>query len=178
MKNVKTLVFLLYLYLIILICESVFFIKNIDFIVYKLIPIIFLFWLSIYIYFIVINIINTVILYRQNNISELRKNAKIIKLTLIPFWILHFILSAIIIFIFLGISRGMGIIFVPIPIFFTYILLLITSIFSITYILLLNKNKYLKHYYVHILLQLCFVIDIIDIIYLFRKINLEKNNIL
>jgi hypothetical protein len=129
-----------------------------------------------YIYTIVLNIKNTVKLYKQNDVFELRKRAKIIKLSLIPFWIFHFFISALIMIFFIAISRGMGIIFVPIPMFFTYISLLITSIFSIAFILLLNKNKYLKRYYIHILLQLCFVIDIIDIIYLLKKIdiNLEE----
>ena len=177
MKNIKTLVLFIYLYLIILVCESIFIVKEFEFKTYKIIPIIFLFWLSLYIYSIILNIKNTIKLFRQNNILEIRKNVKIIKLSLIPFWILHFIISVIIMFVFLGISRGLGIIFIPIPIFFTYLFLLITSIFSIAFILLLNKNKYLKHNYIHILLQLCFVIDIIDIIYLLRKINLENNNI-
>ena len=174
MKNIKAIIFFLYLYFVILSSEIAFFAKKFEFISEKIIPLIFLIWLLLFIYSIVLNIKNTVKLFKENNLIVLRKNGKLIKLTLIPFWILHFILSVLAMIVFIGASRGMGIIFLPIPIFITYIFLLITSIFSIAYILLLRKNKYINNIVIHIILQLCFVLDIINMIYILRKISKKE----
>ena len=179
MKSIKSVILFLYLYFVILASEIVFglfFSESLGFVSLKIIPLIFLIWLLLFICSIVLNIKNTVKLFRENNLIILRKNSKLIKLTLIPFWILHFILSTLTMIAFIGGTRGMGIIFLPIPIFFTYIFLLITSIFSIAFILLLRRNKYIDDVIIHIILQLCFVLDIIDMIYILKETgNLRKD---
>jgi hypothetical protein len=172
MRNIKSVILFVYLYFVILASEIVFglfFSEKWGFMSLKVIPLIFLVWLLLFVCSIVLNIKNTVKLYKENNLIILRKNSKLIKLTLIPFWILHFILSALTMIAFIGGSRGMGIIFLPIPIFFTYIFLLITSIFSIAFILSLERNKHINNVIIHIILQLFFVLDIIDMIYILQK---------
>ena len=178
MNTTKALIICVYSFLVILFCEIGFVIGSLttdkfDILIYKIIPIIFLIWLMIFICFSVLNILYTKKLYKQNKLFELRKNVKYIKLYLIPYWIINFAVSVFVLLLIMAATKGLGIILFPVFIFFAYILLLITSSVSITYIVLLNKNKHLKHYYVHIILQLCFVLDIIGAIYLLKKINIE-----
>jgi hypothetical protein len=71
----------------------------------------------------------------------------------------------------LVVGHGFGFLIVPIFIFLSYTVLMLTSIFSILYLINLRKNKIIlnKQFIVHLILQLCFVIDIIDIIYIIKK---------
>ena len=139
--------------------------------------ILFTIWFLIFIILSIKNI-NNCKNYLKNNEKKLLKTlSENIKLKSIPFWIINFI---ILLFFSIGAlfgTRGFFIIFLPIPIIFTYLILLGTSIFSISYIRLLYKNNEIKKYQmiIHIILQLCFIWDIIDIIYL--KIKIKNNSV-
>jgi hypothetical protein len=176
MNKPKMMVFLIYLFLLLLVLEICFMLKIISIssiIAWKIMPILLLAWLIIFIISFIKNLKMLKILYKENNLVELKRYVKTTKLSLIPFWILNFIISSIIMLGFIMGTRGMGIIFLPIPVFFAYMILLITSCYSIFYINLLNKNIKIKKYFMHIILQLCFVLDIIDILYLIKKYKIE-----
>jgi len=178
MNRIKAFIFSVYFFLFILICEiSLMCIsdyKIIQKITLKIMPVLFLLWLIIFIIIIIKNILFVIKLYKQNNAVELLKNTKYIKLSLIPFWVINFIVTLLIMIILIMGTRGFGIILIPIPVCFAYFILLVTSSFSIAYILLQNKNKKIKNYIIHIILQLCFVLDIIDTIYILNNNKEER----
>jgi hypothetical protein len=123
----------------------------------------------------IINIFYAKKLIKQKNKEKLNKLMRVIKFGSIPFWIINFIILVIAGIFGIVATRGAGIIFLPILVLLTYILFLGTSVFSIAYIKLLYQEGEIVsiHKILHIILQLCFVLDIVDIIYL--KIKLNKN---
>jgi len=130
-------------------------------------------WLCI---FVILSIKNITIARKYISEGEKEKLKVImekIKLKSIPFWIMNFILLFCITFFAVLGTRGYLIPFVPIPILFTYIILIGTSIFSISYIRILYKNNEITFFQmiIHIILQLCFFGDIIDVLYLKYKIK-------
>ena len=138
------------------------------------------------------SIIYTKHLIKQERINELKKSAELIKFGTIFFWIINFVIlfmfhTGIGIFILLKgfIIRnlslimpaiGMTIIFVLISVLGTYILLLSTSIFSISYIWLLYKKRKMEfiQMVIHIGFQFLFFWDIVDMIFL--KLKYTKLN--
>jgi hypothetical protein len=96
----------------------------------------------------------------------------------IPFWIINFIILVIVGILGVVATRGAGIIFLPILMLLTYILFLGTSVFSISYIKLLYQEGEIVslHKNMHIILQLCFILDIVDIIYLKIKLTKKEKN--
>ena len=121
----------------------------------------------------ILNIIIAIHIFKQNNLENARNSMKKIKLYLIPYWVINFIFSLTItgVTLFMG-----GIIMGFIFLIQTYLLFIATSCYSISFlgILLKNKKISLKSFIIHLLLQFCFVMDIIDTIYLLRK---YKNNV-
>lgn len=110
-----------------------------------------------------------------------------LKLGAVPYFILNFLFCAGLAFLVVASSRGF-IIFSPIPILFvipiflTYGTVVSTSIYGIFYIAsLLKEGKItIGKAILHILLQICFVLDIVDtlvllIIYRVKKNVKEKN---
>jgi hypothetical protein len=92
----------------------------------------------------------------------LKKYTKTIKFGLIPFWVINFIgYTALVIMINIP-SHGFGIFIVPIPIIASYCVLIITSIYSILFLLLLLQNGKInnKQFLIYVIMQLCFVLDI------------------
>jgi uncharacterized membrane protein YfcA len=139
--------------------------------VYKIIRPIFNVWIVAYLTFSVINIIAAIKDYRNRNFELLYKKAKRIKFGLIPFWTINFLCYFIISCVIIPVGHGFGFLIVPLFIFCSYTVLVVTSIFSIMYILKLKADKILtkKESIIHIILQLCFVLDIIGMIYLIKK---------
>ena len=127
------------------------------------------------------NIINSITLFKNNDHVSLRQYMKTLKLGLIPYSVINFILYSFIFFILFASSKGIIVVspvplFFLVPIFFTYLAVLFTSSYGIGYVLILNKGNKLKNGYlvIHILLQLCFVLDVIStIILLIRYKNSE-----
>ena len=138
---------------------------------YKLLPFLFIIWVFTYIIFSIINIISLAIDYKNNNTEIIFKKTKRIKLGLIPFWIINFICYLPISIILILVGHGFGFIIVPIFISASYMVLILTSIFSIAYLKNLHKNRKIefKKFIIHSILQLIFVIDIIDIIIILKK---------
>jgi hypothetical protein len=137
---------------------------------YTKLPIIFSLWVVTYSVLSIINIISILSDYKNNNIEKIFQKMKRIKTSLIPFWIINFICYVPISAILLAAGHGFGFIIVPLFIFLSYTVLILTSLFSILYLLKLRKNNIIsrKQFVIHIILQLIFVIDIIDTIYVIK----------
>lgn len=126
--------------------------------------------------FAIINFVNTYKLYKRNEFDYLRKYMKAIKLGAIPYFILNFIFFVLLFLLFAAATRGimlvtpMPLLFL-LPIFFTYLSVIFTSSYGIGYTAILYKEQKLKSgkLVIHILLQLCFVMDVLDTIVLLRK---------
>jgi hypothetical protein len=134
-------------------------------------------------------IISSIKLYKGNNNTELRKNTRILKFSLLPYWILNFFCLVILLYIagffnylfqdVYGKGMGIGILIsmIIIPnIIFAYIILGISSCASIAYIKMLKNENKIQKKGIHILLQLCFILDIVDILIL-EKIIKNENKI-
>lgn len=129
------------------------------------------------------NIISSITLFKNSDHASLRKNMKTLKLGLIPYFVINFILYLFIFLILFAASRGI-IMFSPvplffiIPIFFTYLAVLFTSFYGIGYALILRKENRLKNssLVIHVLLQLCFVSDVISTMILNTKYNNSLNS--
>lgn len=127
------------------------------------------------------NIINTFQLWKNNEYNSLRKYMKVLKFGTVPYFIINFIVYALIFLIFFAASRGI-IIFTPIPlifiviIFITYLTVIFTSSYGIGFLAIIKKEKRIKagNFIIHILLQLCFVLDVIDTMILLIKYKREQ----
>jgi len=137
---------------------------------YEKLPIMFLLWFAVYFVFSVINIVSLIFDYKNNNLEILFNKMKRIKMGIIPYWVINFICYIPISAILLIAGHGFGFIIVPIFIFASYTVLILTSIFTIVYLKLLRKNNIImkNQFIIHTILQLFFVIDIIDTIYLIK----------
>lgn len=131
----------------------------------------------------VTNVINSITLFKNSDHVSLRQNMKILKFGLIPYFVINFVLYLFIFLILFAASRGI-IIFSPIPlffiipIFFTYLAVLFTSFYGIGYVLILWKENRIKNscLVIHVLLQLCFVLDVISTIILLAKYKNSLNS--
>lgn len=173
MKKVNFIIILLYINNLILITANLLpiigLIDSIDTTAFynKLFEILFL-WLIVFLIVSIINVRNVILDYRNNESDKLLKKMKRIKLSLIPFWAINFICYIPISALLLVVGHGFGLFIVPMFVVISYVVLIITSIFSISYLLRLRKNKLItnKQSIIHSILQLCFVIDVIDAIYI------------
>jgi len=126
------------------------------------------------------NIINAIItaLNKENKslmINSYSKTILVFKLIMIPFFILNFIMwymAVGLIFLF-----G-GFLLIPIGIAFTYIILLSSSTHVIAELYVYYKNRKItfNFFIVHSILQLLYVIDIIDYIYVHQTLNRINRN--
>jgi hypothetical protein len=132
---------------------------------------VFIIWFVLYCIISIINIVSIIINYKENDTELLFKKMKRVKIGLIPYWIINFICYVPISVVLLLAGHGFGFIIVPIFIFASYMVLCLTSLFSILYLLKLKKNNKIskKQFIIHTLLQLIFVVDIIDTIYIIIK---------
>jgi hypothetical protein len=132
--------------------------------------------LTIMVLFIVLfvrNTISAVKLFADNDTGGLLKTSLFVKLSLIPYFVINFILNALIFTVLAAASRGIGIILVPIPVFLTYCILLSTSTYSIALVLSLGRNGKMgkRKTVLHFILQICFVLDILSILLLKGKMK-------
>lgn len=131
--------------------------------------------------FAVINIKNAFVFFKNNDYNSMKKGMKAIKFGTIPYFVVNFVLYLLLFLLFFAASRGfflvspMPLLFL-IPGFFTYLTVIFTSSYGIGYSFILYKEKRLKtgKLILHILLQLCFVLDVIDTIILLTKNKVEK----
>jgi hypothetical protein len=117
----------------------------------------------IFIIFAVLNIIRAVNLISRKNYIEIRKNIKKTKYGSIPCFVFNFILVGFATFIMFAASHGFGIFFLPIPVFFTWIVVVISSVYGLGLLLILHREKVIstKRFVIFGILQICFVFDII-----------------
>ena len=127
-----------------------------------------------------VNIINAIVTALKNKNETLtsswhNKTMLVFKLIMIPFFVLNFIFwytATSITFLF-----G-GFLLIPIGIVFTYIILLSSSthVISEMYVYYKNRKITFPFFILHSLLQLLFVVDVIDYIYVHRTLNKIYNN--
>jgi hypothetical protein len=103
-----------------------------------------------------------------------------LKLALIPYWIFNIFVNLPFMIIWTLISfiavPVIGLFIIPSWIFSNYLLLLFTSLGSILFLVHLKKNRLIKmpSFIINIVMQLCFVLDIVSAIYLkikYKEIN-------
>jgi hypothetical protein len=131
--------------------------------------------------FAIVNIKNAYQLYKNRDSITLRKYMKRLKFGAIPYFILNFVFYLLLFLLFFAASRGI-IIFSPIPLFFliptffTYLAVLFTSPYAIAFVAVLRNEGKMKtrNLIMHILLQLCFVLDVVDTIVLLKKYKTQQ----
>lgn len=139
-------------------------------------PMMFCIWFIVFGIISLICIISIIIDFKKNDTRKLYKKMKRIKLGLIPYWILNFICYIPISSLLLVVGHGFGFFIVPLFVLASYLVLLLSSSFSIVYLLNLRRNCIIstKQLIKHSIMQLIFVVDIIDIIYIIRKLGKSK----
>jgi hypothetical protein len=126
--------------------------------------------------FAIVNIKNAYQLYKNRESITLRKYLKRLKFWAVPYFILNFVFYLLLFLLFFAASRGIFIVtpiplFFLIPIFFTYLSVLFTSPYAIGFAAVLRSESKMKtgKLVIHVLLQLCFVLDVVDTIVLLKK---------
>lgn len=130
-----------------------------------------------------INTVNSFSLFKNNDYNSMRKNMKALKFGAIPYFIINFIIYLLLFLLFFAASRGI-ILVTPIPllflipVLFAYLTVIFTSTYGIGFSLILYKEKRLRtrKLILHIILQLCFVLDIIDTVILLAKNKVMKTS--
>lgn len=137
--------------------------------------ILFCVWLLIYVLFAVINIIALVTNYKRKEFHLIYQKMKRIKTGLIPYWVINFICYLPISAFLLLVGHGFGFIIVPIFIFASYTVLVVTSTFSIAYLLYLRTSNKIndRGLFIHVIWQSLFIADIIDTYRIIRKYKYE-----
>lgn len=133
--------------------------------------------------FAVKNAINACKLYKNREYNSMRKYMKVLKLGAIPYFILNFLLNFFLFSILVLGSRGillvtpMPLLFL-FPIFFTYLTVVFTSSYGIGFAAIVNKEKGLKKRKLvfRILLQSCFILDVLSTIILLIKYKVKEIN--
>lgn len=183
MKKIKYFIFSLYLNNIILFIINCYFvfiyinsfkIKNFEFnpnVFYTIIISIIIVWFIIFIVLLLLNIINAFKLFYKKDLIVLKKSVKLVKISTIPFYILNFIFLILLIIFFIIPTRGFVFFLIPSLFLSTYCILLLTSLYSIFYILLLWKYDKINNteFLIIFILQFCFILDIFSILYLLKK---------
>lgn len=116
--------------------------------------------------------------YKKGEPDKLKKAARLLKLGSIPFYILNFIYCFMVYGVLLGASRGMLFFIVPIPIFFTCMLIVESGVVGICYVMWLRKypQNGKRPWAVHYFLQLISVLDMISTIVLLIKYRKKADN--
>jgi len=135
--------------------------------------IVWLIWIPIFLIIIIINIIDLIKYFLKNDIETIKKYSYKIKLFLIPYWILNFIISGAYWGILIGSSHGFGMFLLPVPFISAIFIFAITSIYSILFILLYWKNEKIKNgeFIIYLSSQFIFILDIIFLIIIKNRKN-------
>lgn len=118
-----------------------------------------------------ISILNSFKAYKENDFEYCIKGFMILKYGLIPFFVVNFLSMAFLALVFLVASRGTIIfaapIFLLIGISFTWIAMLPSSFWGLQVIrFAVRDGKIGKSKFLHIFLQFCFLLDLLDTVYL------------
>jgi hypothetical protein len=128
-----------------------------------------------------INGVNSFTLFKNNDYNSMRKSMKTLKFGAIPYFAINFIIYFLLSLLFFAASRGI-ILFSPIPllfvipVFFAYLTVISTATYGLGFSLILYKEKRLRTgiLVLHMILQLCFVLDVIDTVILLTKNKVVK----
>lgn len=133
-------------------------------------------WIVVYVLIAVVNVVSGVIEYRRREFGLIFSKMKRLKTALIPYWIINFICYLPICVFLLIFGHGFGFVVVPVIILSSYSVLLVTSVFSILFLMYLKKtNKIeMKEFILHTILQLVFVLDVIDAFILMKRYKEHK----
>lgn len=134
-------------------------------------PIIALLYFAALIVIGIISILNSFKAYKENDFEYCIKGFMILKYGLIPFFVVNFLSMAFLVLVFLVASRGTIIfaapIFLLIGISFTWIAMLPSSFWGVQVIrFAVRDGKIGKSKFLHIFLQFCFLLDLLDTVYL------------
>jgi hypothetical protein len=135
----------------------------------------------LFIVFGMINIIYSIKCGLKREYKKLEKYMKILKLSSIPYFIINFICIGLFVVVLLAASRGFGIVYLPIPFILTWFVVVVTSSYGIVELIVLfgKKDISIKNFILYIILQLCFVIDIISTFWILKQIKnseVQQNN--
>jgi len=116
---------------------------------------------------------------QKGKTEKLKRGWRLLKLGAIAFYILNFIYSFLLWFALVGASRGVMIFLVPIPVFFTCMLIVQSGCLGCCYIRYLRKQPENggKPAGIHYLLQLISVLDVVSTIVLLKKYPLDKTSL-
>jgi len=139
---------------------------------------VFLFILFLFVVFAIVNIVFAIKCGIKNDIVKLNQCMKIVKFSSIPYFFINFICIGLLMTVLVAASRGFGIIYLPIPFILTWFVVLATSSYGIIELTILFKNNVitLKKYVFHLILQLCFVFDVISSIWIANKQKQIRTN--
>lgn len=127
----------------------------------------------------IINFIYAIKDFLKRDIWYSRKMMLSMKMGTIPFFIINFLFFVVVLGFIILISRGLGVILlpiVPVVVTVTYLILLLTSVYSILFLIRLRRLNLINTAVLvtHIILQLFFVVDTIASLYLAKTFS-QKN---
>lgn len=139
-------------------------------------------WIVVGILLLVSYIFNLVLAIKdflKGDLLYLKKSMLTMKMGTIPFFILNFLIFVGVLGLVILVSRGLGIILlpiVPVVVTVTYFILLLTSAYSVVFLIRLKRLNMIStpSLVIHIILQLFFCIDIIDTLFLAKTYS-KKN---
>lgn len=117
------------------------------------------------------------VVYSRRKPDELMTGWKALKIWSIPFYILNFVFSVVIWFLLVAGSRGIMIVFVWIPVYFTCSMIVQAGIWGVCSIAMLRKDTTLTKQpgMIHYFLQLFAVLDIISTIVVLQSVKRQKS---
>ena len=118
-----------------------------------------------------VSVAMAVIAYKRGEYEKIRSGWRLLKYASIPFYILNFIYSAAVWFVLIGASRGIMLIFVPIPIGITCTMIFQSGCIGWCYIRFFNRQREesKKLSWVHYVLQVVAVLDVVSTLLIARK---------
>ncbi len=124
----------------------------------------------------VLNVREAYNLYHKNDLIGLRNHMKLLKLGLIPYYVINLAVHGLFFLSSMAISRGL-ILFTPfliiffIPIGLAYLSLLFSSAYSIGYLILNHKSGFMKWHemLLQIIFQFIFIIDVLSTLFILIK---------
>ncbi len=128
---------------------------------------------SFFILSLILGLVNLIFAFTKiNDNNGTIKITMISKLVLVPYFIINFLVCALLIagfaFIFTILST---IILIPLFVLANFLTMLVTSSYNISYLINKFKNKEINllTFFIHFIFQLVFIGDIIDTIYIYRN---------
>lgn len=133
------------------------------------------------VFLVIMNIVYSIKLHKLAFHNTIKGNSlktiMIFKIGFIPFFLINFLFWLCLIGILLNPMMGfIGVFLIPMALISTYTTMLITSVYGISLISVMGRKNMLTwgQCVIHIIFQLIFIVDVVDLIFLFvkyRKVN-------